>query len=357
MAETRPNLYDLTFADLERLVEALGEPRYRAKQIWTWLYKQLVPEIVQMTSLSKAFRTKLEAQARLEVPAVIAVQESIDGETRKDLLTMADGEQVEVVLMRYIDRRTACISTQIGCAVGCQFCATGQMGFRRNLTSGEIVTQVLHLERELRAQEQRLTNVVFMGMGEPLLNYNNTLAAIYRLMHPDGLQMGQRRMTVSTAGVVPGIRRFTAEDIQVNLAVSLHAATDEVRSELMPINKRYDLDNLFKVIQEYINKTNRQVTFEWVLIDGVNDTPEQASALAARIAGMLAHVNLIALNPTEGYPGRPSSPERITAFTTILEQKHIPHTLRLRRGTDISAGCGQLRTQIRPSQGRRNAQA
>ncbi|MCU0520350.1 MAG: 23S rRNA (adenine(2503)-C(2))-methyltransferase RlmN [Anaerolineae bacterium] len=347
MAETKPNLYDLDLAGLETLVETLGESRYRAKQIWAWLYKQLASEISQMTSLSKALRTKLEERARLAVPAVIAAQESIDGETRKDLLSMADGEQVEVVLMRYIDRKTACVSTQIGCAVGCQFCATGQMGFRRNLTSGEIVAQVLHLERELQAQQQRLTNVVFMGMGEPFLNYDNTLAAIYRLMHPDGLQMGQRRITVSTAGVVPGIRRFTAEDIQVNLAVSLHAATDEVRSALMPINKRYGLDNLFKAVQEYIEKTNRQVTFEWVLIDGVNDTPEQASALAARIAGMLAHVNLIALNPTDGYPGQPSSPERTTAFATILEHKHIPHTLRLRRGTDISAGCGQLRSQTR----------
>jgi 23S rRNA (adenine2503-C2)-methyltransferase len=276
---------------------------------------------------------------------MIATQEAIDGETRKDLLSLADGEQVEVVLMRYIDRRTACISTQVGCSIGCRFCATGQMGFRRNLTSGEIVAQVLHLERELQAQGQRLSNVVFMGMGEPLLNYDHTMAAIHRLMHPDGLQMGQRRLTVSTSGIVPGIRRFTAEDTQVNLAVSLHAATDELRSELMPINKRYGLDSLFKVIQEYIDKTNRQVTFEWVLIDGVNDTPEQASALAARIVGMLAHVNLIALNPTEGYPGRPSSPERIEAFTGILEQKHIPHTLRLRRGTDISAGCGQLRSR------------
>lgn len=355
MGDDRPNLYDLDLAELELLLQTLGEPRYRAKQIWTWLYRQLAADIEQMTTLSKPLRAKLEEHARLAVPSVAAIQESIDGETRKDLLSMADGEQVEVVLMRYIDRRTACISTQIGCAVGCQFCATGQMGFRRNLTSGEIVAQVLHLERELRAQEQKLTNVVFMGMGEPLLNYDHTLAAIRRLMHPDGLQMGQRRLTLSTSGIVPGIRRFAAEDLQVNLAVSLHAATDEVRSALMPINKRYGLEGLFKAIQEYINKTNRQVTFEWVLIDGVNDTPEQAAALSARVAGMLAHVNLIALNPTEGYPGQPSAPERIAAFTATLEQKHIPHTLRLRRGTDISAGCGQLRSQVRTQRSARKA--
>ena len=345
MPDSKPNLYDLDLGDLEEILTNLGEPRYRAKQIWAWLYKHLAPEIGQMTSLPKTLRERLEEETRLVVPPVIAVQESIDGETRKDLLAMPDGEQVEVVLMRYIDRRTACISTQVGCAVGCQFCATGQMGFRRNLTTGEIVAQVLHLERALRAQGQRLTNIVFMGMGEPLLNYDNTLAAIYRLMHPEGLKMGQRRMTLSTVGIVPGIRRFTAEAIQVNLAVSLHGATDEVRNELMPINKRYDLDALFAAVQSYIDKTNRQVTFEWVLNDGVNDTPEQASALAARTAGMLAHVNLIALNPTDGYPGRPSPPDRITAFTEILDHKHIPYTLRLRRGTDISAGCGQLRAR------------
>lgn len=343
MAYESFNLYDLTWKDLAAKLQSWGEPRYRTDQIWTWLYQHLATEIGQMTSLPKRLRAKLEEQATLYIPPVAAVQESLDGETRKDLLVMEDGEQVEVVLMRYIDRRTACISSQVGCAVGCQFCATGQMGIRRNLTSGEIVAQVLHLERELRAQGQHLTNVVLMGMGEPLLNYDPTLAAIYRLMHEDGLNMGQRRITLSTAGIVPGIHRFTQEGFQVNLAVSLHAATDEVRSELMPINRQYGLDQLFAAVQDYIDKTNRRVTFEWVLIDGVNDTAEQAQALAARIAGMLAQVNFIALNPTEGYPGQPSSPDRIEAFTEILEQRHVPYTLRLRRGIDIRAGCGQLR--------------
>jgi 23S rRNA (adenine2503-C2)-methyltransferase len=345
MPESKPNLYDLDISEIEALLTTWGEPRYRASQVWVWLYKHLATEIEQMSSLPKSLRAQLEAKTTLDVPPVMAVQESIDGETRKDLLKMRDGEQVEVVLMRYIDRRTACVSTQVGCAIGCQFCATGQMGFRRHLSSGEIVAQVLHFERALRAQEQRLTNVVFMGMGEPLLNYDHTMGAIYRLMHPDGLQMGQRRMTLSTAGIVPGIRRFTAEGLQVNLAVSLHAATDKVRSTLMPINQRYDLDALFAAIHDYIKRTNRQVTFEWVLIDGVNDTPEQAQALAARVTGMLAHVNLIALNPTEGYEGSPSPPDRIEAFTQILDQKHIPYTLRLRRGGDIRAGCGQLRAR------------
>ncbi len=345
MPEPKPNLYDLDAGEIEALLTTWGEPRYRAQQVWVWLYKHLATEVEQMSSLPKALRARLQEETRLDVPAVLAVQEAIDGETRKDLLELHDGEQVEVVLMRYIDRRTACVSTQVGCAVGCQFCATGQMGFRRHLSSGEIVAQVLHLERELRAQDQRLTNVVYMGMGEPLLNYDNTLKSIYRLMDPEGLQMGQRRITLSTAGIVPGIRRFTAEDIQVNLAVSLHAATDKLRNTLMPINQRYGLDALFATLQDYIKRTNRQVTFEWVLIEGVNDTPEQAQALAARVTGMLAHVNLIPLNPTEGYVGNPSSPDRIEAFTELLDQKHIPYTLRLGRGADIRAGCGQLRAR------------
>ena len=346
MPQKKPNLLDLDHGELESLLESVGQPRYRADQIWQWLYKQLATEIQDMTSLPKALRARLEEVAVLHTPSVLATQESLTGETRKDLLEMRDGEQVEVVLMRYIERRTVCVSTQVGCAIGCQFCATGQMGFQRNLSSGEIVAQVLHFERALRSQGRRVTNIVFMGMGEPLLNYDNTLAAITRLMDPAGLQMGQRRMTLSTVGISTAIRRFAKEKLQVNLAVSLHAATDDLRSELMPVDRRHDLDALFLAVQEYINRTNRQVTFEWALIDGVNDTPEQAAALAARIAGMLVHVNLIPLNPTDGYPGQPSSEERVTAFTDILDRRHISYTLRLRRGGDIQAGCGQLRARI-----------
>ncbi len=346
MAKAKQNLYDLDLSALEALLGTWGEPRYRAKQIWEWLYRHLVTDIEQMTSLPKALRERLAEETALHVPRVLARQESFDGETRKDLLELEDGQSIEVVLMRYIERRSACISTQVGCAVGCQFCATGQMGFQRNLTGGEIVAQALHLARELNAQEQRLTNVVLMGMGEPLLNYNHTLAAIRTLTQPDGFQMGQRRITLSTAGIAPAIRRFADEGLQVNLAVSLHAATDALRDELMPINRRHGLNELFSAISNYLTKTNRRVTFEWVLIDGVNDTVEQAEALAARTVGMLVHVNLIPLNPTPGYAGQPSSAERIEAFTQILERRHILFTLRLRRGIDIQAGCGQLRARM-----------
>lgn len=342
----KPNLYNMELEQIEALLANWDEPRYRAKQIWEWLYRHLVSDISEMTSLSKKLRERLAEETQIGVPKLLTSQESLDGETRKDLLELDDGEQVEVILMRYTDRRSACISTQVGCAVGCQFCATGQMGLKRNLKSGEIVAQALHLARDLHAQDQHLTNIVLMGMGEPLLNYDNTLAAIRRLLHPLGFGMGQRRITLSTAGIVPGIRRFTKEGLQVNLAVSLHAATDELRSELMPTNRRHRLDDLFAAIGDYIAQTNRRVTFEWTLIDGVNDTREQAEALAARVAGMLAHVNLIPLNSTEGYAGVPSAPERIEAFTELLDRRHIPYTLRLRRGIDIQAGCGQLRRRM-----------
>lgn len=343
MAIKKMNLYDLDYGDLEATVMLWGEPKYRVRQIWEWLYRHKVTDIDEMTTLSKKLRQQLKQLYEIYIPPVLDSQESLDGETRKDLLKMRDGEQVEVILMRYIDRRSVCISTQVGCAVGCKFCATGQMGFIRNLNSGEIISQVLHFARDLEAQGQSLSNVVFMGMGEPFLNYDNTIAAIYRLLDQEGFKMGQRRITVSTAGIIPGIQKFTEEGFQVNLAISLHAATDELRNQLMPINQRYSLEPLFKALGDYIAYTNRQVTFEWVLINGVNDTAEQANALAARLKGMLAHVNLIPLNPTIGYEGEAPPAENIDAFTAILDNSGVSYSVRLRRGGDIQAGCGQLR--------------
>ncbi|MBP8864116.1 MAG: 23S rRNA (adenine(2503)-C(2))-methyltransferase RlmN [Anaerolineae bacterium] len=339
----KPDLYDWDLPTLEAHLAAWGQPAYRARQIWDWLYRQLVTDFDAMTSLPKALREQLAAATTLAAPQVLSRQESLDGETRKDLLALADGEQVEVVLMHYIERRSACLSTQVGCAMGCAFCATGQMGFTRNLSSGEIVAQALHLQRELRARGESLSNIVLMGMGEPLLNYDATLAAIRRLVHPQGFGMGQRRITLSTVGIAPGIRRLAEESLQINLAISLHAATDALRQQLLPVSRKYPLEALFEAVAAYLQATNRRVTFEWVLIHEVNDTVEQAEALAARLSGLLAHVNLIPLNPTEGFEGRPSSPERIAAFTAVLERRHIAHTVRVRRGGDIRAGCGQLR--------------
>jgi 23S rRNA (adenine2503-C2)-methyltransferase len=283
------------------------------------------------------------------VPWVLARQEAPDGETRKDLLQLEDGEQIEVVLLRYRERRSACISTQVGCTCGCPFCATGQMGFVRDLSSQEIAAQVLHLQRDLATTQRQLSNVVLMGMGEPLLNYEQTLAAVRQLTDPRGLGFVPSRITLSTVGIIPGIERLADENLPIKLAISLHAATDDLRAGLVPINRHYPLDSLFAAVRQHTAQTQRRVMFEWIMIDSVNDTQEQAEALVTRLAGLPAHVNVIRLNPTPGYDGQPSSPAAIEAFTAVLDRAGIPHTMRQRRGAAIEAGCGQLRN--RRSQG------
>jgi 23S rRNA (adenine2503-C2)-methyltransferase len=337
------SLYDLDLPSLQSLLQGWGEPAYRARQLWEWLYVHLATDFYQMTNLPRSLRQRLAEEAVIAVPEAVDTVQSADGETRKDLLQMMDGETIEAVLMQYERRRTACISTQVGCAVGCAFCATGKMGFRRDLSSGGIVAQALHFARSLCTEGERLTNVVLMGMGEPLLNYDNSLSAIRRLIHPQGLNLGQRHITLSTVGIVPGIERLAKEDLQITLAVSLHAATDPLRDQLIPINRRYGLDALFEACHHYVAHTRRRVSFEWALIAGVNDTAEQALALAARLEGILAHVNLIPLNPTQGHDGRPSPQAAIDAFAAALKRRRIPYTVRVRRGTKIQAGCGQLR--------------
>ncbi len=336
-------LYDLDFSALQSLLESWGEPAYRARQLWEWLYVHLADSFDQMTNLPKSLRKRLAGEMSIGVPEVTNTVQSEGSETRKDLLRLADSETVEAVLMRYERRRTACISTQVGCSIGCAFCATGQMGFRRDLSAGEIVAQALHFARTLHAEGERLSNVVLMGMGEPLLNYDATLSAIRRLTDPQGLNIGQRHITLSTAGIVPGIEKLASEGLQIILAISLHAATDQLRDQLVPINRRYNLDALFEACHDYVQRTGRRVSFEWALIEGVNDTPQQAQALAARLLGILAHVNLIPLNPTADYDGEPSSNEALDAFAKELDRRHVSYTVRLRRGIDIQAGCGQLR--------------
>jgi 23S rRNA (adenine2503-C2)-methyltransferase len=344
-----PLLYDLDLPSLQSLLRDWGEPAYRARQLWEWLYVHLAKDFDEMTNLPKSLRETLTKQATIGVPSVVDTATSRDGNTRKDLVQLSDGETVETVLMQYERRRTACISTQVGCAVGCVFCATGQMGFRRNLTGGEIVAQALHFARILRSGGDRLTNVVLMGMGEPLLNYDASLSAVRRLMDPDGLGLGQRHITLSTVGIVPGIRQLATEmghhgnPLQITLAVSLHAATDVLRDQLIPINRTHNLDALFEACFHYTRQTSRRLSFEWALIRDVNDSPQQAEALAARLHGMQAHVNLILLNPTSAYAGRPAGQDALAAFTSVLEQHRIPHTVRLSRGIDIQAGCGQLK--------------
>jgi 23S rRNA (adenine2503-C2)-methyltransferase len=353
------SLYDLSFEELSATLNAMGEPSYRAIQIWDGLYRQFWCSPVEFSSLPRSLRQTLadEYSQRGKVTNEHSVFSKLqperkitssDGETVKTLFSLPDGNKVEAVLMRYAKRRTLCISTQAGCAMGCVFCATGQMGFRRHLSSGEIIEQVLYYARQLKLQNEQVSNIVVMGMGEPFHNYDATMTAINKLNDPQGFNLGARRFTISTVGLVPEIRRFTGEYSQVNLAISLHAAEDNLRSRLLPINRKYPLDTLFSACLYYVQTTHRRISFEWALIQGVNDTSEQAHLLTQRlkqfnIAGsILCHVNMILLNPTDKYNGHASSQQQALALQEQLERAGIPCTIRLRRGIEIQAGCGQL---------------
>jgi 23S rRNA (adenine2503-C2)-methyltransferase len=340
----RINLYDLNQTELTNWVTAeLGQPKFRAGQIWDWLYKQYAPDFEAMSNLPKALRGQLADRATLGSATVADMQRSNDRQTKKLLFQLPDGQTIETVLMKYEKRRTLCISTQAGCAMGCVFCATGQMGFFRNLTVGEIVAQVLYFARELAQTGDHVTNIVMMGMGEPLHNYDHTLAAVDRLTDPDGFNLGARKITISTVGLVPAMRRYADEQRQTPLAVSLHAATDEERDKLIPVNRKWPIAEVLDACRYVVEKTGRRITFEWALINGENDTVEQAQALGKLVQGMLCHVNLIPLNPTAGYGGAPSSLERVDKFQEVLTAYGVSSTVRVRRGIDIQAGCGQLR--------------
>ncbi len=337
-------VYDLQIEDWERWVQEQGEPAYRARQIWEGLYKHLWYEPQQFTHLPKALRERLAEDFVFSHLEPVKVRRSRDGETEKTLFHLPDGTAVETVRMRYVRRRTLCISTQAGCAMGCVFCATGKLGLLRNLRAGEIVEQVLYYARKLREAGDRVTNIVLMGMGEPLHNYEATMQALRILNHPQGFRLGARRITLSTVGLAPRIRQLAREGKQYNLAVSLHAADDDLRAALIPVARRYPLRDLFDACREYYQATKRRITFEWTMIQGVNDALEQAEMLVRWIReyGLLAHVNVIPLNPVPGYEGQPSSRRRIERFAAVLEEHGIPCTVRVRRGIDIQAGCGQL---------------
>ena len=353
---TLPLIYDLALDDLTATLRAWGEPAYRARQVWEWLYQHKVDDFAAMLTLPQALRAKLSAAFRLRGLELEIERRSSDGQTVKRLWRLPDGQMIESVLMAYDDdRRTACISTQAGCAMGCVFCATGQMGFARHLTSGEIVLQAVEFARLLEAEGERLSNVVLMGMGEPLHNYEASLAAIRRLNDERGLAIGQRHITLSTVGLVPEIRRFADEGLQVGLAISLHAATDEERNRLLPVNRRWPLAALLDAARHYVERTGRRVTFEWALIAGENDTVAQAEALGKLLSGLKCHVNLIPLNPTGGYAGQPSDPARVETFQAVLRAYRLGSTVRVRRGIDIQAGCGQLKAEVVARQRRAGA--
>jgi 23S rRNA (adenine2503-C2)-methyltransferase len=340
------NIYDLNQHQIREHLTEWGEPRYRAQQIWNWLYVNPVADFSEMTSLPKSLRRRLGQAFDMRVLTPVSEMHSIDSQTTKVLFELEDGQLVETVRMDYEKRHTLCVSTQAGCAMGCVFCATGQMGFFRHLTAGEIVAQVIFFARRLAQEGKRVTNIVLMGMGEPLHNYEPTLEAIDRLTSEDGFNLGARKITISTVGLVPAIRQYAQEQRQTPLAVSLHAATDEERDRLIPINRRWPIAELMDAIRYYIDQTGRRVTIEWALIAGENDTIAQARKLGQLLAGMLVHVNLIPLNPTEGYGGKPSSQRSVVAFQEELSRHGVSSTVRVRRGIDIQAGCGQLRDRI-----------
>lgn len=339
------DLYGLSRAELGDRVASWGESPVHAARLWRCLYGDFAASIAAMEGLPAGVRARLAEEAR---PGSLPVEReafSRDGFTRKYLLALPDGRAVESVLMRFSGRATACLSSQVGCAMGCVFCATGQRGFVRNLSAGEIVAQAVHVARELRrpGAPGRLRNAVLMGMGEPLHNYDAVVKAVDILRDPAGLSLGAERITLSTVGVVPGIRRLAEERRPVHLAVSLHAATQEERAALVPVARRWPLEELMAACRDYSARTGRRIFYEWTLIEGRNDSAADARALARLLRGLPAQVNLIPLNPTAGYAGEPARSEAARRFQAVLaEEGGLPSTVRQRRGIDIAAGCGQL---------------
>ncbi len=347
MSEARPDLTGLTRDEVEALVEGMGQPRYRGRQLFRWVQARRVCDPAAMTDLARPFREALQARVSISRPATARVQRAADG-TRKFLLRLHDGEEIESVLIPDEDRLTACISTQVGCPLACRFCVTGLMGMRRNLAAAEIVGEVLALQDHLDPGE-RISNIVLMGMGEPLLNFTEVERALAILCDPQGADFSPRRITLSTAGHVPGIKKLAASDVGVNLAVSLSATTDAVRDRIMPINKRWPLAELLKACREFPLPNRRRLTFEYVMLDGVNDSADDARRLVQLLRGMRCKINLIPFNATPDLRDRPSPRERVEAFQQILCDANLTATIRESRGRDISAACGMLRVESQPA--------
>ena len=347
------DLYRLLPEEMEKMVMDMGQPRYRADQILYPLYYKFPKDMSELRQLPTVMRDKLITEgytigSATEVHRVV----SDDGDTTKLLLNLVDGTPVETVLIQYPSskinghpRSTICVSTQVGCAMGCIFCATGQMGFERNIKAEEIIAQVIHFAQLLEKRGQHVTNLVFMGMGEPLLNYDETIRAVRLLTHTRGFGIGQRNITISTIGIISGIDRLADEDLQIGLAISLHAPNDKLRQKLVPTAGSHSVEDLIAAGKRYFKKTGRRVTFEYALIEGVNDSPEIAKELALLLDGNGSHVNLIPINPTAGNFQRPSQ-RNVLEFERILHNAGVNCTVRVEKGSEISAACGQLRTDI-----------
>ena len=343
-----PSLHDLDFHQLQARLVADGLRPAHTAALWRALHRDLESDLRSRADFLPPLRRWVDAHLgvdlTLDAPSVVADTPSGDSLTHKLLLRLDDDQEVETVIIDYPGRSTACLSTQAGCAMGCVFCATGQMGFVRNLRPGEIVSQVIHAQRHLRSQgKPGLRNLVLMGMGEPLHNYDAVLHALRIVCNRRGLNLGPSRISISTVGVVPAIRRLAEESAPYNLAVSLHAATDAERTALVPVNQRWPLSDLMAACRDYNVRTGRRILFGWTLIDGRNDTPVHARQVADLLAGLDAHLNLIRLNPTAGFEGRTGGGEAANLFQTIVQDAGIPCTIRQFRGVDVAAGCGQLK--------------
>ncbi len=347
----------LTDLDLNQIAErlvAMGEAPYRARQIYAAVYRSLATVFEGPTALPEPLRKRLGE--RFQIRTLLPRQEliSADGLTKKVLFLLRDGETIESVLMLYTGRgdrkgrATVCVSTQVGCAMGCAFCATGQIGFIRHLSAGEIVEQVLHFAQEMTLQGRAVTNVIFAGMGEPLANYDNTWEAVERLNDAEGFGLGARHMTISTVGLVPAIAKLARERLQVGLAVSLHAPDNSTRAYLMPVNRRYPLEQLLPACAEYSAVTGRRVSFEYILVAGLNASLGHAQRLGELLRGMLCHVNLIPVNPVPGSPYRRPGRQDVLAFQEEVRRHGVATTLRVERGVEIQAACGQLRARYVP---------
>ena len=335
----KKNIKDYNLEELKQVIIDLGEKQFRAEQIFTWIYRENVTSFDEMTNLSLELREKLKENFDLHVFKILQKQESKDG-TKKYLFDVLDGNAIESVLMEYKHGKTICVSSQIGCKMGCKFCASTGVKFARNLTSGEIVEQLLAIERDLNT---KISNVVFMGIGEPLDNFENVINAIGILNNPKGINIGARHISISTSGLVPKIYELADKNLQCTLSISLHSANNEKRSQMMPINNTYNIEELMKACKYYIEKTNRRISFEYALAKENNDNLDDAKELVKLLKGMLCHVNLIPINKIDNGKYTKSTNENIIKFRDYLNEKGIVATIRRELGSDIDAACGQLR--------------
>ena len=347
----KASLYSLTFPELKKWLASVAEPAFRAKQIYDWLYVKRVTEIEEMTNLSKDLRQKLANEFTLTSLKLVTKQTSNDG-TIKFLFELYDGYSIETVIMRHDYGNSVCVTTQVGCRIGCTFCASTLGGLKRNLAAGEIVAQVVEAERAMNEEGERINSCVVMGIGEPFDNFDALVSFLRTINDENGLNIGARHITVSTSGIVPSIYKFADEGMQINFAISLHAPNDELRSKLMPINRAYSLDKLMEAIRYYVDKTSRRVTFEYGLFGGVNDQAEHAEQLADLIQDLKCHVNLIPVNNVleRDYVRTPRN--QIFNFERILKRRGVNVTIRREHGSDIDAACGQLRAKERADETR-----